>query len=97
MAISIGPGTRRTVGLIFKQFDEKYLKEKTFEKFNVKPQQIRDYLALVGDSSDNIPGVPGIGPKGASELLQKFDMKQNVSNWRSAGITASLEVTSVRR
>ncbi|MBI2711434.1 MAG: DNA polymerase I [Bdellovibrio sp.] len=42
------------------------------EKFGVKPEQIRDYLALVGDSSDNIPGVAGIGPKGASDLLKQF-------------------------
>ncbi|MFZ9595740.1 MAG: DNA polymerase I [Bdellovibrionia bacterium] len=41
-------------------------------KFHVKPSQIRDYLGLVGDSSDHIPGVPGIGPKGASDLLREF-------------------------
>lgn len=39
------------------------------EKFGVVPELIPDYLALVGDSSDNIPGVPGIGPKSAAELL----------------------------
>ena len=39
------------------------------EKFGVAPELIPDYLALVGDTSDNIPGVPGIGPKGAAELL----------------------------
>ena len=39
------------------------------EKFGVEPKLIPDYLALVGDSSDNIPGVPGIGPKSAAELL----------------------------
>jgi len=39
------------------------------EKFGVVPALIPDYLALVGDTSDNIPGVPGIGPKSAAELL----------------------------
>lgn len=54
------------------------MKEKTYgpadveEKMGVPPQQIVDYLALIGDSSDNIPGVPGIGPKGASALLKEF-------------------------
>ena len=42
------------------------------EKFGVPPQQILDYLALIGDSSDNIPGVRGIGPKGAVALLKEF-------------------------
>jgi DNA polymerase-1 len=42
------------------------------ERFGIRPDQMRDYLALVGDSIDNIPKVPGIGPKTASELLQEF-------------------------
>ena len=42
------------------------------EKFGVYPHQIADYLALTGDSVDNIPGVPGIGPKAASALLSHF-------------------------
>ena len=42
------------------------------EKFGVPPELIPDYLALVGDSSDNIPGVPGIGPKSAAEILNSF-------------------------
>jgi len=40
-------------------------------KFGVMPEQMRDWLCLVGDSSDNVKGVPGIGPKRATELLQK--------------------------
>ncbi len=40
-----------------------------FEKFGVTPDQIIDYLALVGDSADNIPGVPGVGPKTAAKWL----------------------------
>ena len=41
-------------------------------KFGVSPEQLRDYLALVGDSSDNIPGVPGVGAKTAAVLLNRF-------------------------
>lgn len=42
------------------------------EKFGVRPDQLRDYLAICGDSSDNIKGCPGIGGKGAARLLQRF-------------------------
>jgi DNA polymerase-1 len=42
------------------------------EKFGIPPSQVRDYLALVGDSSDNVPGAPGIGPKTAAKLLGEF-------------------------
>ena len=42
------------------------------EKFGVLPEQMADYLALTGDSVDNIPGVPGVGPKSASALLAHF-------------------------
>jgi DNA polymerase I len=42
------------------------------EKWGVPPGQIHDLLALVGDSSDNIPGVPGIGPKTAAELIASY-------------------------
>jgi DNA polymerase-1 len=42
------------------------------ERFGVTPAQIPDYIGLKGDSSDNIPGVPGIGEKTAAQLLQEF-------------------------
>jgi 5'-3' exonuclease len=42
------------------------------EKFGVKPEQMADFLALTGDSVDNIPGVPGVGPKSAAALLGHF-------------------------
>ncbi|MEJ8567087.1 5'-3' exonuclease [Elongatibacter sediminis] len=42
------------------------------ERFGVSPEQIADYLALTGDAVDNIPGVPGIGPKSAAALLAHF-------------------------
>ncbi|MDX1454762.1 MAG: DNA polymerase I [Gammaproteobacteria bacterium] len=43
------------------------------EKFDVWPEQIIDYLALVGDSSDNIPGVPKVGPKTAAKWLAEYE------------------------
>lgn len=46
--------------------------EKILEDYKVNPQQLIDIKAIQGDTSDNIPGVPGIGQKGASELIQKF-------------------------
>ncbi len=48
------------------------------EKLGLKPQQVVDYLALMGDSSDNIPGVAGVGPKGASTLLQKYGTLEEI-------------------
>ncbi|MFN7262418.1 MAG: DNA polymerase I, partial [Pseudobdellovibrionaceae bacterium] len=48
------------------------------EKWGVPPEQFIDYLALVGDSSDNIPGVKGIGPKGAVKLLEQYGTLENI-------------------
>ena len=42
------------------------------ERFGVEPRRVPDYLGLMGDSSDNIPGVPGVGPKKAALLLQEY-------------------------
>ena len=51
------------------------------EKFGVHPSQIIDYLALVGDSSDNIPGVPKVGPKTAVKWLSEFkDLEGIIQN-----------------
>jgi len=47
-------------------------REETIEKMGVPPEKVRDLLALVGDSSDNVPGVPSVGPKTAQKLLEEF-------------------------
>ncbi len=52
--------------------------EKVKELFGVSPSQIVDYLALIGDASDNIPGVAGIGPKTAVTLLEEYSSLENV-------------------
>ena len=49
-----------------------YDREKVVEKLGVAPDQIPDLMALQGDAVDNIPGAPGIGEKGARELIQKY-------------------------
>ncbi|MCK5477466.1 MAG: DNA polymerase I, partial [Methylococcales bacterium] len=52
--------------------------EGVFEKFGVKPEQIIDYLALIGDSVDNIPGVPKVGPKTAAKWLGLYESLENL-------------------
>ena len=48
------------------------------EKFGVHPRDFVDFQALIGDSSDNVPGVPGIGPKTASKLINEFHTLENL-------------------
>ena len=54
--------------------------EEVMAKMGVPPERILDYLALVGDTSDNIPGVPGIGPKSAAKILEKATVDQILAN-----------------
>jgi DNA polymerase-1 len=64
-------------------------------KWGVRPDQIIDYLAIVGDTSDNIPGVKGVGPKGAVKLLTEFDTLNNVykdvSKISAAGVRTKMQ------
>jgi DNA polymerase-1 len=53
-------------------------------RFGVLPEQVPDFKALAGDSSDKIPGLPGIGPKGAAALLLKHgNLEGVIQNWRN--------------
>ncbi len=48
------------------------------ERFGVPPEKVADVLALMGDASDNVPGVPGIGPKTAAELIRQYGDLENL-------------------
>lgn len=77
--------------------------EQVRAKAGVDPLQIVDWLSLVGDSVDNIPGVPGVGPKTAAELLQQFGsvaaIYQRLDEVKSERLRASLQAAAevVRR
>ena len=77
--------------------------EQVRAKTGVNPVQIVDWLALVGDAVDNIPGVPGVGPKTASDLLNQFgtvsEMYQHLAEVKSARLRSALECSAaaVRR
>jgi DNA polymerase-1 len=65
----VGEGIR-----VFNPISERLLDSEGVERqFGARPDQVADVLALWGDSSDNIPGVPGIGEKGAKQLIAQFD------------------------
>ncbi|WIY60570.1 DNA polymerase I [Bacillus arachidis] len=57
---------------------DEYTKEALFEKYSLSPQQIIDMKGLMGDQSDNIPGVPGVGEKTAIKLLTQFETVEAV-------------------
>jgi len=64
---------------LFDPMKSKVIGEKeVIEKFGVKPDQVIDVQSLAGDSSDNVPGVPGIGIKTASELINKYKTLENL-------------------
>ncbi len=72
-----------------------YGRDEVVEDYGVTPERIPDYKALTGDSSDNIPGVRGIGPKGAASLLQQFgtlaEIYENLDEISAKGTRNKLE------
>ncbi|MDZ5761108.1 5'-3' exonuclease [Lyticum sinuosum] len=69
--------------------------EGVMKKFGIKPSQLADYLALMGDATDNIPGAKGIGPKNAQKLLEKYlsvkEIYDNIDNITPIRIRELLE------
>lgn len=66
------------VSLVNTMSETRLDREGVRERFGVTPEQIVDYLALVGDASDNIPGVPGVGPKTAAKWLAQYGALDNL-------------------
>jgi len=68
--------------------------DQVLEKYGLPPEKIRDYLALMGDASDNVPGVPKVGPKTAITLLEEYgDMDNiyaNIDNIKKKGLHDNL-------
>jgi DNA polymerase-1 len=61
--------------------DRRIDRDYVVEKFGVPPEQLGEVLALMGDSVDNVPGVPGVGPKTAAQLIQQFgDLESVLAN-----------------
>ncbi len=58
--------------------DKSYEIEDVIEKFGVTPDQVVTYQAITGDASDNIPGIPGLGPKAAQSLIQEYSTLDNI-------------------
>src|SRR6202453_2272749 len=58
--------------------DKKIGRAEVIEKFGVPPEKVIEVQALIGDSTDNVPGVPGIGPKGAAQLIVEFGDVESV-------------------
>ena len=78
--------------------DERLNTDGVYDRFGVWPHQIRDYLALVGDSVDNIPGVPGIGAKSAVRLLRLYPsldlIYENLTQVRQLAIRGASKIAT---
>ncbi|MEQ1666209.1 MAG: 5'-3' exonuclease H3TH domain-containing protein, partial [Bdellovibrionales bacterium] len=87
LSVSIVSGDKDFAQLVNEQIflydtmkDIRYDHDGVIAKWGVAPDQMIDYLAIVGDTSDNIPGVKGVGPKGAQKLLAEFKTLENIYN-----------------
>ncbi|MBT6602094.1 MAG: DNA polymerase I [Nitrospina sp.] len=60
--------------------NKKFMNKEVLEKFGVPPEKVIEVMGLMGDSSDHIPGVTGVGPKTAAELIQKFGSIESLYN-----------------
>lgn len=71
------------ISLLDTMKDKRSGPQEVLQRFGVPPELVADVLGLAGDTSDNIPGVPGIGEKTAAELVQRFGSLEDVLKWGS--------------
>jgi DNA polymerase-1 len=72
--------------------DRRIGRAEVIEKFGVPPEQVIEVQALIGDSTDNVPGVPGIGPKAASTLILELGSLERILNEAPDALDAELKV-----
>jgi DNA polymerase-1 len=80
---------------IWEPMNDKVMDSKAvLEKYSVKPEQLLDLFALIGDKSDNVPGVPGVGPKTAAKLIAEFGsldlLYENVDSLKKSKVKENL-------
>jgi DNA polymerase-1 len=102
MAVTIVSGDKDMMQLITPHVhmldtmkDKRFEKAEVIEKFGVPPEQVIEVMGLMGDSSDHIPGVKGVGPKTATELIQKYgsieELYKNIDDIEKAKLKEKLE------
>ncbi|MCK4509183.1 MAG: ribonuclease HI [Desulfuromonadales bacterium] len=70
------------IGLLDTMKNKRSGHQEVLDRFGIPPELVPDVLGLAGDTSDNIPGVPGIGEKTASELVRRFGSLEGVLEWK---------------
>ncbi len=90
----------RNIKIVRQENDAPFDVERVRKVYGVDPSQLPDVMALSGDSSDNIPGVPGIGTKTAGRLIQEFgsleNLLDNINSVRNARVKDNLRQFSDR-
>jgi len=102
MAVTIVSGDKDMMQLISPDVhmldtmkDKRFEKAEVIDKFGVPPEKVIEVMGLMGDSSDHIPGVKGVGPKTATELIQKYgsieELYKNIDDIEKAKLKEKLE------
>lgn len=80
---------------VWDPMQDKFMDSKAIrEKYGVEPQQLLDFFSLIGDKSDNVPGVPGVGPKSAAKFIQEYgsldELYENIASLKKSKVKENL-------